>query len=242
MLHKFIRKSLRKAANVFYRPYVLWRINRPNVVSLFDFRFEIRPGVFHPVYFHSTKILMREIMKMTLAGKRVLDMGTSYGAIAVGAALKGAHVTAADVNSAAVELTKKNAALNCASITVVQSNLFADLDDCEFDLIIFNMPFYPTTAADYEEIAFKAGDSYKVIRDFAGQSIHHLGNRGLVVVIFSEDCGYGTLTKIFYDAGLRLHSESRHSAMFEDFFVVSYVVDRRQREFDIRRWEPGTHN
>ena len=82
---------------------------------------------------------------------RVLDLGTGSGAIAI--ALKkhysAAHVTATDLNPAALSLAKENAALNNAEIDFLSGRWFDALKSAtadsgaKFDLIVSNPPYIP---------------------------------------------------------------------------------------------------
>src|SRR5436305_9130575 len=61
----------------------------------------------------SARILADELAVMRLAGQRVLELGCGLGAVAIGAALAGADVTATDYYEDALEF----AALNVAEAT-----------------------------------------------------------------------------------------------------------------------------
>jgi predicted nicotinamide N-methyase len=63
------------------------------------FRLVVRPTVFHPCYFLSSEYFAEFISPLDLSGKRVLDVGTGSGILALAAARAGAaHVVAADIN------------------------------------------------------------------------------------------------------------------------------------------------
>ncbi|RCX14005.1 16S rRNA (guanine1207-N2)-methyltransferase [Fontibacillus phaseoli] len=74
---------------------------------------------------------------------RVLDVGCGYGPIGLSAALLASrgHVTMIDVNGRAVELAKENATANrITNVTVLQSDLFAELGEEKFDIVLTNPP------------------------------------------------------------------------------------------------------
>jgi release factor glutamine methyltransferase len=76
-----------------------------------------------------------------MEGLDVLDVGTGSGVIAITAALKGAHVVACDLSIEAVNLARRNAARNDASIDIRQSDLFSGLAAQKFDIITANLWF-----------------------------------------------------------------------------------------------------
>ncbi len=82
---------------------------------------------------------------------RVLDMGTGSGIIGLTLAhtWTEAQVTLADISPAALELAKHNAqttGADPARLTWVQSDLWENLADAQFDLVVANLPYIP--AAD----------------------------------------------------------------------------------------------
>ncbi len=170
-------------------------------------------------------MLVRQFSETSLAGKSVLDMGSGTGAIGIAAAKQGAKVTACDVNPIAVELSVHNALNNGVEIEPVQSDLYSDLDDRAFDLIFFNIPFYPRPATSNLEKAFNAGESFDVVRRFAFESCSHLTPSGEVVIVFSENSGFETIVNIFTEAGFRTAGVVIYTAIFEKYFVLTFVPE-----------------
>jgi release factor glutamine methyltransferase len=195
---------------------------RPSEVRVLGHRLRTEPGVFHPLYFSSSRILAQHVVERAPRGLRVLDMGTGSGAVAIAAAGVGASVTACDINPSAVALARTNAALNGLTIDVVESDLFTALPSRVFDLIVFNIPFYPTVPSSHFEAAFRAGPTLETVRRFADGSREHLAQGGRVVIIFSEDCDRGAIDCAFEDAGLSFEEQRVTRRMFELFVVASF--------------------
>ena len=71
-------------------------------------------------------VLARHILECpkAVAGRRVLDLGTGSGLVAIAAALSGAaDVQAADIDAYAVAAARLNAAANNVAITVIEADL-----------------------------------------------------------------------------------------------------------------------
>ena len=86
----------------------------------------------------------------TLDSPTALDLGTGTGCIAIALAAKNpkAKITAIDISPDALTLAKDNAVKNNVAerITFIQSDGFTALpQDAQFDLIISNPPYIPTT-------------------------------------------------------------------------------------------------
>ena len=221
------RRIARPLLHRLRRPMVLRRIGRPSEVRLLGHRFRTDPAVFHPVYFSSSRLLAEHLLERSLRGLSFLDMGTGAGPIAIAAAAVGAEVTACDVNPRAVALARENAALNGLNPEIVESNLFAAMPNRRFDLICFNIPFYPREPVSLLDAAFYAGRELETVRRFASDCARHLLPDGHVVIIFSEDCDGEWILSLFEERGLCLESKHVSRRLLERFHIVWFRADAR---------------
>lgn len=107
-----------------------------------SFRFVSDAGVFSKGGVDYGSRTLIEAMEIP-ANADVLDVGCGYGPIGLSAARMAhqGHVTMIDVNSRAVELARENAAANrITNVTALQSDLFAELGDRNFDVVLTNPP------------------------------------------------------------------------------------------------------
>ncbi len=105
-------------------------------------KFNTDSGVFSRSAIDYGSRLLIDTMQMERT-HHILDVGCGYGVIGLSASLLAAegHVWMVDVNQRAVQLAKENATLNYVkNVTVMQSNLFAELPNIKFDRIISNPP------------------------------------------------------------------------------------------------------
>jgi release factor glutamine methyltransferase len=115
-------------------------------------------GVYPPQ--HDTQLLIDTLEKTELAeGRRVLDLCTGSGVIAIAAAEFGAtSVTAFDICPHAVRCSRGNAVHAGVQIEVRQGSYSGALDYAPFDVIVSNPPYVPTPpAGDTEVIPMTAG-------------------------------------------------------------------------------------
>jgi len=213
------RRFGRRLFHRVYHRYALWQIAKP-IARLRGRTLLTDPEVFHPVYFLSTPLFVDYVTAQDVAGKRVLDMGTGSGAVGLFAALRGARVTSCDVNPRAVALAAANARRNGVEMEVVESNLFAALPGRRFDLICFNLPFYPGQPRTHFDFALYGGPDFETIRAFATGCRETLAPGGAVVVIFSEDSGHDRILSLFAAAGFVPRDERRTRKFFERFYLV----------------------
>jgi release factor glutamine methyltransferase len=151
------------------------------------------PGVFRPI---SDTWLLAGALRELAPGARVLDVCTGSGALAVTAALAGAgDVTAVDVSRRAVLTAGLNARLNGVAVRARRSDLFAQLHDQRYDVIVCNPPYVPDPSGDRlpargPQRAWDAGHDGRVILDrLIAQAPRHLHPSGALLVVHSELCG-----------------------------------------------------
>lgn len=95
-----------------------------------------------------TENLVEETIKIVknMSNATVLDLCTGSGAIAVSVAhyCQNSKVTATDISSKALEVAAKNSKLNNVNIEFINSDLFVDLGNRNFDVIVSNPPYIET--------------------------------------------------------------------------------------------------
>lgn len=97
-----------------------------------------------------TEILVETVLPY-IQGKKVLDLCTGSGCIAISLALLGEPVSCVgtDISSDALETAERNRERNGADVSFFRSNLFEKIEGT-FDVIVSNPPYIPTK--DVEEL------------------------------------------------------------------------------------------
>ncbi len=220
-------KTLRRLlSTLLLRLWALPRMSRTDSVSMLGFTLVIEPGVFHPALFFSSAILAKHLLTLDLRDRRVLDMGTGSGILALCAARRGARVVALDVNPAAVQCAEENVRRNGleSMVRVAAGDLFDTLDAAErFDLIIWNPPFYPRAAGSPGAMAWNAGEEFGVLRRFAGSARPHLIDYGEILMIVTSDVDEETFFGAL--AGFRRTPLVSRRRFFETLTVYSLKPD-----------------
>jgi release factor glutamine methyltransferase len=122
-------KSVVRAAIHLLSYYFILKRRRAAQARVAGFRLIVRPTVFHPRYFLTSAFFAQFVSKLDLSGKKVADVGTGSGILALAAAQGGAAtVLALDINPNAAEAAAENAYANGfgGSISAMGSNLLAD--------------------------------------------------------------------------------------------------------------------
>ena len=125
--------------------------------------------------------------------KRVLELGTGSGIVALTLAAFGASVTATDLNPHAVALAQRNASARGLDVEFLEGDLFAPVVDREFDAIVCNPPYLPP-GGEYDDhwlaLAVEGGPTGAEFtqRLLAGAS-RYLRSDGGVWLLFSSLTG-----------------------------------------------------
>jgi len=163
----------------------------------------VLPEVFNPVLLRTGVFLARTVVALPLRpGADVLDLGAGSGVGAVFAAHRGARVVAVDINPEAARCTRINALLNHLEdlIEVRQGDLFAPVADKQFDLIVFNPPFYRGRPQRPLDHAWRGED---VFERFTAGLAAQLKPAGQALLILSSDGDGQALLAGLHKAGFQ---------------------------------------
>ena len=93
-----------------------------------------------------TEFLIELIKNTTDSPKKILDVGTGTGCIAL--MLKKLYpesiVDACDISDEALDLAKENSKINNLEVNLFQSDLLSDVEEIDYDIIVANLPYIPT--------------------------------------------------------------------------------------------------
>jgi release factor glutamine methyltransferase len=155
-----LRRVFRNTVHYLSHKFILNRRCTRSVRAA-GFRLAVYPTVFHPKLFLTSEFFARFLATINLAGKRVVDVGTGSGILALAAARAGAtDVVALDINPMAVSAATDNSRANGLGdrVTAVCSDLMSALaPDASFDVIISNPPFFFCAPRDIAEPGGVAG-------------------------------------------------------------------------------------
>jgi release factor glutamine methyltransferase len=158
------------------------------VYSYKGIRVEVLPGVFHPGFFFSTKLLLRHLSLTPLKGRALLELGAGSGLISLFAARMGARVTATDINPLSIRCLEANRAINSLPVEVILSDLFQHIPPRPFDVVAVNPPYYrkqPVTDADHAWFCGPNGEYFEGFFDGLGPYVH---DRSDIWMVLCDGC------------------------------------------------------
>ncbi len=125
-----------------------------------------------------------------LAGRRLLDVGTGSGALAITVKLENPklQVYASDISKSALAVAKINAHQFNADIHFIESNLLSTIEE-DFDIIVANLPYVPPDYNVSKDLSFEPQialyaehGGLALIEDFLRQTPGKLLAGGVVLI------------------------------------------------------------
>ncbi len=154
---------------------------------------------------------MIEIIKNNIdIPKKILDVGTGTGCIALmmKKLFPDAEVHAVDISNDALSLAKENAEINNLEVNFYQSDLLNNVETLDFDLIVANLPYIPTSTLstlnkeiiDYEPlIALDGGEDGRLYIDKLQNDLKNIDSKELVLVLEVDTSHAESLLSSFTD-------------------------------------------
>ena len=138
---------------------------------------------------------MIEIIKNNIdTPKKILDVGTGTGCIALmmKKLFPDSEVHAVDISDDALSLAKENAEINNLEVNFYQSDLLSNVETLDFDLIVANLPYIPTSTLstlakeviEHEPlIALDGGEDGRLYIDKLLNDLKNIDSKELVLVL-----------------------------------------------------------
>jgi release factor glutamine methyltransferase len=216
------RRRLRKAIHFFSYHLILKR-RSTRVTRAADFRLVVRPTVFHPRRFITSEFFASFISRLDLSDKRVADVGTGSGILALAAARAGAaHVTAIDVNPNAALTAAENARANGHGerFAAICSDLLSAVAPVPlFDVIISSPPSFPGEPRDIADRAWHAGPNYRDIVPLFDQARRRLAPGGRVYLLVSSDSDLDLFSALIAKARFQARLAAERSILIETLMI-----------------------
>ena len=183
------------------------------------------PGVFHPGFFFSTKLLLNYFENIDLRKKYVLELGAGSGLISIFTANKGGYVTASDISLTAVYNIEKNVKMTNANVEVVHSDLFDDIPPRRYDYIIINPPYYQKTPSSEKEFAWYGGDDFQYFRKLFSQLGNNIYENTNVIMVLSDEADLEMIKNIADEFNFVMKELFHKKTLGENHFIFKIESD-----------------
>lgn len=207
-----------------YKPLLVKYLSLPRTYSYNGLRLTIPPEVFHPGFFHSTKLLLRYLRHKQLEQKSFLELGAGSGLISMWAVQKGAIVTATDINSIAVEFLEKNANSNKLNFSIVKSDLFSELAEFKFDMIVINPPYYRKTPVSHLDYAWYCGENGEYFEKLFKELKKYTHENTEVFMVLCDGCDMEMIKQFAMQNDFVMRSVYTQTTIVEKNFIFKIEV------------------
>lgn len=199
-----LRSFLKRITSPFLKAGLKGYYHKPRKYSYDGIEVMVHPDVFPPNLTLSTKILLDFISDQPLEGKSFLELGCGSGIISLYARRSGAKVTASDINETALEYLRSAAKANDLEITCAYSDLFQNITEAHFDVIIINPPYYPKAPQSVKDQAWYCGENFEYFESLFSQLPSYLTANNNTFMILSEDCDDTRIMSIAEKNGVKM--------------------------------------
>ena len=179
------------------------------------------PGVFHPGFFYSTKLLLNYFQDLDLRKKYILELGAGTGLISIFTANKGGYVTASDISMTAFYNIEKNVKMTNANVEVVHSDLFDDIPHRRYDYIIINPPYYKKTPSSEKEFAWFGGDDFQYFRKLFSQLGSNFYENTNVIMVISDEADLEMIKSIAGEFNFVMNEIFHKKTWGENHYIFS---------------------
>lgn len=183
---------------------------------------DVLPGVYSPS--DDSYMLADVVNRMDLNGKKFLEIGCGSGIVSITAAVRGADVTAVDINPVAVECTRRNAEKSGVKINAFVSDLFQNVEG-KYDVIAFNPPYLPGTEGDPDyDVAWSSGEDGRAVIDrFLAEADKYLQPCGVLLIVQSSLNNPAKTTEILEKMGYSVEIAAQEKFFLETLYVFRAV-------------------
>jgi release factor glutamine methyltransferase len=222
-MQKLITRSWRKLFSFTAERVVKRYIQKDRSFSYKSLRLKIYKDVFHPGLFRSTKVFAAWLEGKQLNNLNLLELGCGSGMLSVIAACKGADVYAIDINPKAVDNVKLNAELNKVNITAFRSDLFSEVAQTKFSLVLINPPFFPKAPQSDYDHAWFCGENFEYFEKLFSQLKQRPAGEEYYMIL-SDSCDLQRIKDIAAKHGYQFSEV--HQEKISGELLIIYTIDQ----------------
>lgn len=207
---------------LFYKPALELYLKTDSNIKFDGFKLKVFKGVFHPKLFFSSKYFYSFLSQQSLDQLTFLEIGCGSGILSLLAYKKGAVVTAIDIDEKAVENTKINFSKNFNSpqnVCVFQSNLFENLKNQSFDVVVINPPYYFKKIEIKSQYAWYCGENGEYFEDLFLNIADYMHIKTNVYMILEENCEIDKIKSIAFKNEMKLELIDERLIKWEKSYI-----------------------
>lgn len=195
-----LEKIYKYVVSTVFKPYLIWYLKNVRLTKVYGFDLLIKPTVFHPKYFFSSRYLVEFVLKLNLEYKTCLELGCGSGILSLMVYQRNGIVTCSDINQIAIECTKvnfrKNFGNNSPSFQVIKSDLFQFIPKIYFDFIFINPPYFFEEVSEDHQLAWNCGKNGEYFLNLFSQLSLFIVDSSQVYMVLADNCDINRISEI----------------------------------------------
>lgn len=217
-----MRRLVTKIVSSTWKPFLQAYLRKPRRYRYGGIRIVVQPGVFHPGFFFSTRVMLGFLSSLELENKKLLELGSGSGIVSIFCTKQGAVVTASDISATAVANTKANAEMNAVPLSVFHSDLFETIPLQQFDHIVINPPYYkkdPVTEPDY---AWYCGEQLDYFAGLFKKAGPYMSRDAVLYMVLSDETDIPAITALAHRNGFGAQQEHSQRTGWQSHLIYSF--------------------
>jgi release factor glutamine methyltransferase len=205
-----------------YKPLLKIYLKFDSNITFDDFRLKVLKGVFHPKLFFSTKYLYSFLKNQSLDKSNFLEIGCGSGILSILAYKKGAKVTAVDIDAKAVKNTRLNFLMNftdLSNIKILESDLFSNLPEQKFDVIVINPPYYFKKVEAETQHAWYCGENGEYFESLFLKVADYMNINAKVYMVLEENCEIERIKSVAKRNGIDMELVNEKQIKWEKNYI-----------------------
>ncbi len=220
-----LKKLSKFIVTKFTKPIVIKYVSKPSYFKYDGVSVVVHPGVFHPRFFFSTKLLLKAIKKIALKNMSFLELGAGSGLISIVAAKNGAHVTASDISEISIKNIKENQTKNRLFFPVIHSDLFDKIPEQIFDMIVINPPYYKENPISEADHAWYCGKHAEYFVKLFSQLYRYINAQSSILMVLSDDCDIQLIQSIALENKFKFKVFTQRNFVIEKNFIFEICYE-----------------
>jgi len=221
-----MKAAIKYIVGTTWQPLLVKYLSKTRTYHYKNIRLRIPASVFHPGFFFSTHLLLKQLKSLPLKNKRFLEPGAGSGLLSIYAAQQGSSVTATDINPLAVECIRQNSLVNNVSIHVFESDLFDKIPRQVFDVIVINPPYYKKEPASFADYAWNCGEHGEYFQKLFSQLPNYIDGDTKTLMILCDGCDIDMVKSLAGENGFWMEAIFTRQNVLEKNFIYEVQINK----------------
>jgi len=221
LLNRLIYTLPSRLSGIIYS-VIKYHYRKARIVNFRGINLKLLPSVFHPKLYLTTETFLDFLLTIDLNGKTTLELGCGSAAISFYLGIhRNANVHVSDINSKAIDGANLNAKNNQLVINSYHSDLFENIPQINFDILLLNPPFFNQSISSVDQYAFNTGKDFDYFKRLALALIDRKTTIENIFMILTNKSNQSEILSHFKKTHFQCELVLKIKALNETHFIYS---------------------